>query len=121
MLIATSIKGVSSIVTGRQRVPMAKPKGLFSMWIFLEPNTLAEWELARIWAESHIINSMVIQIPGSLEFFSYPDKEVMFFTNYVLGNSTQMFGLPSSALSPRSLLSKKVSRATSNSLTYIAR
>ncbi|KAI5343604.1 hypothetical protein L3X38_011480 [Prunus dulcis] len=60
---------------------MAKPKGLVFNVDFLEPNALNEAELAKIRAEFHIPDSMVMQIPGPLESLSDPDSEVVFFTD----------------------------------------
>lgn len=57
--IATLREGVLIVVQGRQRVPMAKPKGLVFRVDFLEANALTEGELAEIRAEYHIPDSVV--------------------------------------------------------------
>ncbi|CAL8161875.1 unnamed protein product [Prunus armeniaca] len=81
VLVAHPGEGVLTVVTGRQRVPMAKPKGLAFEVDFLEPNALNETELAKIRAEFHISESVVMRIPGPLESLSNPYSEVVFFTN----------------------------------------
>ncbi|KAL6286663.1 hypothetical protein ACE6H2_011053 [Prunus campanulata] len=49
--IAAPGEGVLTVVKGKQRVPMAKPKGPVFGVDFLEPNVLIEGELARIRVE----------------------------------------------------------------------
>lgn len=60
---------------------MAKPKGPVFGVNFLEPNALNEAELAKSRAEYHILDSVVMQIPGLLESLSNPDGDVVFFTD----------------------------------------
>ncbi|CAL8992397.1 unnamed protein product, partial [Prunus brigantina] len=58
-----------------------RPKGPVFGVDFLEPNTLHEAELAKIKAEFHIPDSVVMRIPRPLESLSDPDGEVVFFTD----------------------------------------
>ncbi|CAL2247267.1 unnamed protein product [Prunus armeniaca] len=74
-------EGVLTVVTRRQRVPMAKQKGLVFKVDFLEPNSLNKTELAKIRPEFHISESVMMRIPGPLESLSNPDGEVVFFTD----------------------------------------
>ncbi|KAI5351829.1 hypothetical protein L3X38_004720 [Prunus dulcis] len=58
-----------------------KPKGLGFKADFLELNMLTDWELAKIWADCHIPNSVVMQILKLLEALSNPKGEVVFFAD----------------------------------------
>ncbi|CAL2229911.1 unnamed protein product [Prunus armeniaca] len=74
-------EGVLTVVTGRQRIPMAKPKDLVFGLDHLEPNIMTEAEVAKIRALYNIPESVKMQIPGPLESLSNPTREVVFFTD----------------------------------------
>lgn len=79
--VAAPGEGVLTVVGGRQRIPMAKPKETVYGVDHLEPNVLTEVELAAIRAEYHIPDSVVMRIPGPLESLSEPVDGVVFFTD----------------------------------------
>ncbi|CAL8175015.1 unnamed protein product [Prunus armeniaca] len=69
------------MATSRQRVLLAKPTGPLFGVDFLEPNALNEAELAKIRAEYHLLDSIVMRIPRPLESLSNPEDDVVFFTD----------------------------------------
>ncbi|KAI5330164.1 hypothetical protein L3X38_029562 [Prunus dulcis] len=79
--IAAPGEGVLTVVMGRQQVLMAKPKVLVFGMDFLEPNALTEGELAKIWAEYHIPDSVVMWTHMPLESLSNSNGEAVFFTD----------------------------------------
>lgn len=80
VLIADPRQGVLSVVQGRERILMVKPKEIVFGVNHLKPKVLTESELAAIPAEYHISESVVMQILGPFESLSNPDSEVIFFT-----------------------------------------
>ncbi|CAL8102300.1 unnamed protein product [Prunus armeniaca] len=79
--VADPRKGVLTVVTGRQRIPMAKPKDLVFGVDHLEPNVLIEAEVAKIRALYNIPELVKMRIPGLLESLSNPKGEMVFFTD----------------------------------------
>ncbi|CAL8080283.1 unnamed protein product [Prunus armeniaca] len=74
-------EGVLTVVTGRQRIPMAKPKDLVFGVDHLEPNVLTEAEVAKVRALYNIPELVKMRILGSLESLTNPNREVVFFTD----------------------------------------
>ncbi|CAL8117024.1 unnamed protein product [Prunus armeniaca] len=79
--VADPRKVVLTVVTGRQRIPMAKPKDLVFGVDHLELNVLTEAEVAKIRALYNIPELVKMRIPGPLESLSNPKGEVGFFTD----------------------------------------
>ncbi|CAL2256642.1 unnamed protein product [Prunus armeniaca] len=79
--VADPREGVLTVVTGRQRIPMAKPKDLVFGVDHLEPNIMTKAEVAKIRALYNIPESVKMRIPGPLESLSNPKGEVVFFTD----------------------------------------
>ncbi|CAL2277510.1 unnamed protein product [Prunus armeniaca] len=75
--VSTDSGSTSSLVG----VPLAKPTGPLFGVDFLEPNALNEAELAKIRAEYHLPDSIVMRIPRPLESLSNPEDDVVFFTD----------------------------------------
>lgn len=71
---------------------MAMPRGPVFGVDFLEPNALTEGELAKIRAEYHIPDSVVMRIPGPLESLSNLEGEVVFFTDVFVGTESLTVG-----------------------------
>ncbi|CAL2266294.1 unnamed protein product [Prunus armeniaca] len=74
-------EGVLTVVTSRQRIPMAKPKDLVFVVDHLELNVLTEVEVVKIQALYNIPESVNLRIPRALESLSNPKGEVVFFTD----------------------------------------
>ncbi|CAL2252613.1 unnamed protein product [Prunus armeniaca] len=68
--VAAPGEGVLTVITGWQKVPITRLKGPLFGVDFLEPNALTEGELAKIKAEYHIPDSVMMRIPGPLESLS---------------------------------------------------
>ncbi|CAL2257611.1 unnamed protein product [Prunus armeniaca] len=70
--VADPREGVLTMVTGRQRIMIAKPKDLVFGVDHLKPNVLTEAEVAKIRALYNIPESIKMRILGPLESLSNP-------------------------------------------------